>query len=233
FAAEGGAIRIGLDSVAGLSSGAIDSILAARPFSSLQDFLRRADVSLPEAKSLVLAGALDFLGRSRPELLLEATATRGRARPGSLRIPRIPDFGEREKRAREFEVLDMSPGIHLMELLSPGLDRAGMVSSAELEALVGRRIRVVGVLDALRVEETRSGGSMEFLTLEDEAGVFEVTVFPQVYRRFASSVRGYGPFVVTGRVDDQHGAIAVNAERIEKAPERAHSAQLSASEAHS
>ena len=219
FAAEGGAIRIGLGSVAGLSSAAIGSVLAARPFASFQDFLRRAEMSLPEAKALVLGGALDFLGRTRPELLLELTASRGGAKPGSLEIPRIPDFDEREKRLREFEVLGMSPGIHLMELLRPGLDLSGMISSAELEAHAGRRVRIAGVLDAQRVADSASGASMEFLTLEDEAGVFEVTVFPAVYRRFAMAVRGVGPFIVSGMAEDHLGAVTLRAERIERASE--------------
>jgi len=217
FAAEGGAIRIGLDSVAGLSSAAMDSILAARPFASLQDFLRRAETSAPEAKSLVLCGALDFTGRPRTEMLLEQAATRRGGRPGSLEIPRIPDTDELTKRRREYEILGMSPGEHLMKILRPGLGLEGLVVSTDLGRLAGRRVRIAGVLDALRVTDARSGGAMEFLTLEDEAGVFEATVFPAVYRRFAAAVRGPGPYVVTGRVEDHYGAVTVNAERIDGA----------------
>ncbi|HZN62854.1 MAG TPA: hypothetical protein VFC90_10670, partial [Planctomycetota bacterium] len=46
-------------------------------------------------------------------------------------------------------------------------------------------------------------------------GVFEVTVFPDAYRRFAASVRGPGPYVVTGKVEDHLGAISVTAVRID------------------
>jgi DNA polymerase-3 subunit alpha/error-prone DNA polymerase len=215
FTAEGGGLRIGLDSVAGLSAGTIESILAERPFGSLREFKERAGAAHPEARALIRCGAFDGLGRPRPELLLELNATRRPAKPGSLRIPRMPDLDEREKRRWEFEVLGMSPGMHLMEFLRAGRDLKGTVASPELERLAGRRVRVAGVLDALRVTGSASGGAMEFLTLEDEAGVFEVTVFPDVYRRFAASVRGPGPYVVTGRVEDHWGAVSVTAERIE------------------
>ncbi len=216
FTAEGGGLRIGLDSVAGLSSRTIDAILGERPFGSLREFAARAGASHPETRALIRCGAFDGLGRTRPELLLELNAThRKTARPGSLEIPRMPDLDEREKRRWEFEVLGVSPGMHLMEFLREGRDLAGTVASPELEGLAGRRVRVAGVLDALRVTGSASGGAMEFLTLEDEAGVFEVTVFPDVYRRFAAIVRGPGPYVVTGKVEDHWGAVSVTAERID------------------
>ncbi|HEU4334844.1 MAG TPA: DNA polymerase III subunit alpha, partial [Candidatus Eisenbacteria bacterium] len=219
FTAEGGGLRIGLDSVAGLSSGTIESILAERPFGSLGEFGARAGASHPEARALIRCGAFDFLGRTRPELLLELNATRRAKKAGSLEIPRMPDLSEREKRRWEFEVLGMSPGMHLMEFLRAGRDFSRELTSARLAEFAGRRVRVAGVLDALRVTGSSAGGAMEFLTLEDEAGVFEVTVFPDAYRRFAASVHGPGPYVVTGRVEDHLGAISVTAERIERAPD--------------
>lgn len=219
FTMEGGGLRIGLGSVAGLSSGTIDAILAERPFASLREFETLAGASHPETRALIRCGAFDFLGRPRPELLLELNATRRASKPGSLEIPRLPDIPDREKRRWEFEVLGMSPGMHLMEFLREGRDLSRTIASARLPGLAGRLVRVAGVLDALRVTGSAAGGSMEFLTLEDEAGVFEVTVFPEAYRRFAALVRGPGPYIVTGRVEDHLGAISVTADRIDRAPE--------------
>ncbi|MBI4564948.1 MAG: DNA polymerase III subunit alpha [Planctomycetes bacterium] len=216
FAAEGNEIRIGLGLVAGLSANASDSILAARPFESLQDFLRRAEIDFPEAKALVKCGAFDFLGRPRPELLLDLTATRKLVRSGTsgrLKLPKIPDVDEPTKRRWEFEILGMCPSEHLMKALWPGLGLEHVTNSSELPRCTGQQVRVAGVLDALRMETTRSG-PMQFLTLEDEEGVFEVTVFPAAYRRCAEVVRGAGPYLVTGRVEDRYGAVAVNAERV-------------------
>jgi DNA polymerase III alpha subunit len=55
---------------------------------------------------------------------------------------------------------------------------------------------------------------MMFLTLEDEFGLFEVTLFPDVYRRCGSSFTHYGPYVVTGKVEQQYGALTVSADRV-------------------
>jgi DNA polymerase III alpha subunit len=59
---------------------------------------------------------------------------------------------------------------------------------------------------------------MEFVTLEDEYGVFEVTLFPDVYRRFAAVARTLGPYVIEGRVEECYGAITVSAATIELGP---------------
>jgi len=70
-------VRVGLGRVTGLSEATGARIVAARAeraFGSLADFIDRARPSSDELESLVLAGALDWTGRTRPSLLLEARA---------------------------------------------------------------------------------------------------------------------------------------------------------------
>jgi len=59
---------------------------------------------------------------------------------------------------------------------------------------------------------------MMFLTMEDEFGVFEATVFPNAFAAIGTLDR-YGPYVVTGKVDRQYGSVTVTADRVE--PQRA------------
>jgi DNA polymerase III alpha subunit len=54
---------------------------------------------------------------------------------------------------------------------------------------------------------------MQFLTLEDETGLVECTFFPDAYARHRGLVRDLGPYVVEGRVEEQHGAPGVCVER--------------------
>ena len=56
---------------------------------------------------------------------------------------------------------------------------------------------------------------MGFLTLEDEWGVVEVTLFPAVYRRERRKLRGPGPFLATGTLEEHHGARTLNARKVE------------------
>jgi len=70
-------VRVGLSRVFGLAEATGERIVAARaerPFRSLADLIDRGRPTLPEVESLVLAGGLDAMGRSRPSLLLEARA---------------------------------------------------------------------------------------------------------------------------------------------------------------
>jgi DNA polymerase-3 subunit alpha/error-prone DNA polymerase len=237
FTLEGGGLRMGLDLVAGLSQKTIERILAERPFATLWDVLERARPSQPEAKALAQCGALDVLGRPRPELWMQAAASLRAGRP--VPVPAVPDLEDRAKACLEFEITGISPRMHLRRLLAPDVDAP---ASAEvlMPASVGRRVRLVGVLDALRRVDTQlsagdrwrgqwrawaerggpSARTMEFITLEDESGVFECTLFPQAYAKFSAVVRNHGPFEVEGTVEDQLGAVTLNVDRIRHVRDR-------------
>ena len=101
-----------------------------------------------------------------------------------------------------------------MKLLRPSLDRRGVVDSASLPGMTGRNVRAAGLLAAVRTTHTKKGGAMEFLTLEDEKGIFEVTLFPRTFRRFGRLIEDCGPYLVEGRVEDQYGALSLNARRV-------------------
>ena len=69
------AVRVGLSRVFGLARSTADRIAgerARRPWASLADLIERASPTLPELEALILAGAMDATGRTRPSLLLEA-----------------------------------------------------------------------------------------------------------------------------------------------------------------
>jgi DNA polymerase III alpha subunit len=55
---------------------------------------------------------------------------------------------------------------------------------------------------------------MRFLTLEDESGIAEVVIFPNVYERDGAHLAENGSLIVTGVVEDQMGACTLHAERI-------------------
>jgi DNA-directed DNA polymerase III PolC len=85
------AVRVGLSRVFGLAERAGARIIAARaarPFVSLADFIERARPSAAELEPLVLSGALDRLGRTRPSLLLEARIHATRPGRGGSRAKR-------------------------------------------------------------------------------------------------------------------------------------------------
>jgi error-prone DNA polymerase len=79
-------IRLALQDVAGIDEKMIDSLLAARPFTSVADVRRRAALSAPVAEALAHAGAFDEVagvgagGAGGSRSSSEAVATPGRSR---------------------------------------------------------------------------------------------------------------------------------------------------------
>jgi DNA polymerase III alpha subunit len=55
---------------------------------------------------------------------------------------------------------------------------------------------------------------MQFLTLEDETGLVECTLFPETYARHRGRIRGLGPYLAEGRVETQYGAPTLTVERV-------------------
>ena len=154
-------------------------------------------------RNLVLCGALDWTGLARPRILMSARA-RG------LDVPPIPDFSEREKFARELEILALSARGHILSYLAPPRP----FDSRGLEASAGKRVRLVGIMATSRIAETARSEPMEFVTMEDEHGLFEVVLFPQVFRRCRAYIGTLGPYDVIGKVESRYDVTVVAAESV-------------------
>ena len=235
------AIRLGLGLVKGLSAEAIGSIVEGRPFRSLGDLLRRTRIPRREVESLVLAGALDFTGLNRPQLLweLESTYERERGR-GSLglaaaggeewaepRHPPLRDYEPAAKVRREIESLGLPLTAHPLAIFRERLAERGCLTvAAVMERAGGGRpggegrrkretARVAGLSAAWRPAPTRKGETLGFLTLEDETGLLETTLFPAVYRRSCRLLVSAGPFIAEGEIEERRRAISLQVRKLE------------------
>ncbi|MFH1845154.1 MAG: OB-fold nucleic acid binding domain-containing protein, partial [bacterium] len=140
----------------------------------------------------------------------------GRAGSAVSLVPAIPDYPEAEKLRQEMEILHLTATRHPMGRLREFLQRRGVVPGADLSGWTGRRIQVAGMLITTKTAQVRKSGElMKFLSLEDETALYEVTLFPRVYARYGSLLFTKGPYLVTGRVEDDHGSITVTADKLE------------------
>lgn len=231
-----GAIRTGLNRVRDLSSPVRERIHAGRSYRSLAHFLRRVRPPKRDAERLVLIGAFDWTGVRRTELLWELYATYEKRRKtwrnergmftdevmfdeggGAKDRPELGDMDLQERLRYEMEILGLAVSAHPIALIRSTGCCEGAADSRLLEngTKPGRRVILVGIRDAARRVRTKKNRTMLFLTLEDEYGLFECTLFPPVYERFRDETRGGGPFRVTGRMEEQYGARTVNVARIE------------------
>lgn len=154
----------------------------------------------------------------------------------ALALPRLPDLGPRERGELEFDLLGLTLTHHPTRLfpcpadarlaarfgatvLSPahpggGLRPVNPIPCAELRACIGGRVTLRGWPAATRRVRTRGGRWMRFCTLEDESGLAEVVLFPDVYERDGHRLAEFGTLCITGIVQDDLGALTLRAERI-------------------
>ncbi|HMF11902.1 MAG TPA: DNA polymerase III subunit alpha, partial [Gemmataceae bacterium] len=224
FSIDGGAIRTGLDAVASLDETLKDAILIERDrnghYQDLGDFRRRVEPGPETLALLIRCGAFDFTGQPRPALFL-ASDLQDRAGPGEelfrddLSRDWTPSDYVTVRRFRdEFELLGFITGPPLMALFRPSVPE-GFITSGDLAANIGRRVRVSGLVATARHTPTSDGRDMQFVTLEDEWGLVEVTLFPGTCEPVAYLTMG--PYNATGRVEEQFGVVTLTAEKFERA----------------
>jgi DNA-directed DNA polymerase III PolC len=223
FSVDDGAIRTGLEAIASLDEALRDKILLERdrdgPYQCLTDFRRRV-LPGPEALALLIrSGALDFTRRPRPALFLEADL-QDQIRPGDELFANDlaenwspSDYGTVRRFRDEFELLGFITGPPLMSLFRPRVPD-GQICSRDLAANIGKRVRLSGLVATARHTPTSDGRDMQFVTLEDEWGLIEVTLFPGTCEPVA--YLAMGPYTATGRVEEKYGVVTLTAEKFER-----------------
>jgi error-prone DNA polymerase len=224
-------IRVGLMQIKGLRAAAIDAILEERrkrPFESVDDFLWRVDIDPSDARLLVKAGALDSVaaGATRPQMIWkvlawhESRAAR-RAVAGSLFgeeapivPPRVPQYSERSVLQHELETLDFLISRHPLTLYREQLARLRHVRAADLGQHIGREVTTIGWWVTGKVVTSRDEEPMEFISFEDTSALYETTLFPEAYARFCHLLNRSRPYVLTGTVEEDFGALTMTVNSI-------------------
>ena len=226
-------LRVGLLSVRSLGSDTQTRIVAQRrhkPYGSLRDFLERVRPAEDETRALINCGALDCLnpGGNRTALLWQLACWLKSKRPktpdpslfaatsADCPTPALPAEDERERLRREFAVLGFLCDRHPMELFADQLQKRDTIKAEDLPRHINRRVRLAGWLITGKVVSTKKGDPMEFLTFEDETGIVETTFFPEAYRRFCHIIDRQRPYLLTGIVEEDWGALTLTVEKAER-----------------
>ncbi len=227
-----GSIRVGLMAVKGLSTDTMQRIVDQRrrnAFRDAVDFFRRVRPDDPEARSLILCGALDTLAPnlSRAQLLWTLNqwqAGRKHTRtalplfddPMAIEPPDLPPDDPQERLRREFRVLGFLCDRHPMSLFQDAARRSGAIPAREVVRRVGHRVRFVGWLITGKVVQTKRGDPMEFLTFEDDTGILETTFFPKAYDRFCHLLNRGRPYLLGGLVEQNWGAATLTVDNVKQ-----------------
>ena len=219
-------VRLGLRYVKGLRARAARAIVRARearPFASVHDLARRAELGRDELETLAAIGALAPLGGSRRANLWAAAVSD----PGPLFTdpPREPspltEMTDIERLAADYAGTGVTLGRHPMALRRASLRRLGVVSARELAGVEdGARVQVAGSVIVRQRPGTAKG--FVFLSLEDETGIANVIVTPPIFARHRVALVAEPYLLVTGIAQRQDGVISVRANTVRSLPALGH-----------
>jgi error-prone DNA polymerase len=216
------ALRIGLRQVRSLRGDEGARIVAARsgdqPPATIAQLAQRAALNTATLQRLAEAGALRAFGGHRHADSWDALGAQ--PPPGPLPLAsaaeataRIPAPSEAQEVMADYRQLALSTGRHPLALLRPQLRAARIHTGLELRGLAdGSSVHACGLITHLQRPGTASG--VVFLSLEDETGIVNVILWPQVYEAQRELALGASLLVVSGTLQNREGVVHVVARRL-------------------
>jgi len=114
----------------------------------------------------------------------------------------------------DYRTLRLSLKAHPMSFLRDPIAKDGILSCADLKRTRdGIRVNVAGVV--LVRQRPASAAGVVFMTIEDETGVANSVIWPQVLERMCKVVMSASLVVVHGRIQRHQDIIHIVAERLE------------------
>ncbi|NVM23333.1 MAG: hypothetical protein HWN68_16305 [Desulfobacterales bacterium] len=99
----------------------------------------------------------------------------------------------------ESDLMQVSASTHVMAPFREDLEKSGFIKSTALKWKSHKsRIKTAGRVIIIHTPPTKSGKRVMFLTLEDEDGLFDLTVFEDVQARYAKKILASSVLLVEG-----------------------------------
>ncbi len=211
--------------------------IPAGRFSSIDDLVRRVSLRRDEIAMLAEIGALNSLGHDRRSAMWQVERA---IRPAGEMFERSDDgstdvrrtFDERaveryversplaemsisERLIADYTGTGLTVGPHPLTFRRKELAMRGVVPAIDLpRQRAGRRIRTAGMVITRQRPGTAKG--FVFLTLEDETGISNIIIRPDLYATDRLTVVESSFLIVEGILQNQDGVTSVKAERMSK-----------------
>jgi error-prone DNA polymerase len=215
-----GAIRLGLRFVRGLRSRSglvVEQEQARAPFADLGDFTGRCALQAGEVETLASIGALSCFGLSRRGALWQTARLVRPAGPLLAALPEpepspLPEMSPAEETQADYGGIQMTLGPHPLSYRREQLRRRGIVTAADLVRYRnGDLVRTAGAVIVRQRPGTAKG--LLFLTLEDETGMSQAIITPDLLQQHRQLIVGSPGLVVEGVLQKRDGSISVRGER--------------------
>jgi len=237
-------IFYGLGAIKGVGEGALESVIKERAenglFRDVFDFCRRIDarkLNRRVLEALIRAGALDGLGANRATLMASLglalqsaeqylkDQARGQndmfggaaEEVQAISVDEQEEWSEKERLEAEKETLGLYLTGHPIAQYEKELSRFVSTRLADIQPSRNKQEQTVaGLVVALQTRNTKSGGRIGFMTLDDRSGRLEVAAFTDVYAQFQDLIGKDRLLVIKGQVaeDDYSGGLRLRATQI-------------------
>jgi error-prone DNA polymerase len=218
-----GALRIGFHVVRGLGQvqrKRLETALAGGPFRDMLDFAQRTRLEKEAIENLAVAGAFSPWHAKRRDAMwaLRALDEReARGELGKLMDVEEPaavfaDIASKQTTAFDLWSTGVTPQGQAMAHFREELRALHVVPAAGLAELTRNQICRVGGLVITRQRPGTAKGFV-FLTLEDETGLVNVIVRPDVFEQYRRVIRTASMLIVEGKLQKEGGCIDMLARR--------------------
>jgi DNA polymerase III alpha subunit len=221
YTGKGKSIRIGLKAIKNLSYNTIDKIIEERKrngkYISIADFLVRTNLAYKETGMLIKCGAMGCFRQTRPTLmrLLDVYLHRRKIIDESYNDLFMNETFKLENEVKtdknyslagickeEYESFGYMVTRHPLCFFKEWIEQPEIVLAKDMYRNRGRRVKMIGWYMTSKRIKTKKGDIMKFISLEDLTGTFEAVIFPNVYYHVAELTLSMGPYLVTGRIDE-------------------------------
>ena len=192
----------------------------ASPFCDLREFAARTGLGRDALENLAIAGAFEPWYASRREAMwalrgLDEREARGELGRGMETLEPEAAFatlGDRE--TTEFDIwgTGVTTGPQPIAHFRTELDARGVIVAERLSAMPNHLVCKVGGMVITRQRPGTAKGFV-FLTLEDETGLVNVIVRPDIYERNRRVIRSSHALVIEGTLQKDQGALDIIAKR--------------------
>jgi error-prone DNA polymerase len=218
-------LRLGFCYVRGLRARVAEAIEKAQPFRDIDDVAQRVpELDKSEMTQLAGIGAFNSIGPShrRDGLWQSARASRPvqdllREVPENAPESPLQPMTVAERLIADCEGTGMTIGRHPMAYHRAEMDQMGVTAAAALAGIPnGKMVRVAGNVIVRQRPGTAKG--LVFMSLEDETGISNVVIMPDVFEQQKLDIVGHPWVVVEGQVQNVDHVIHVLARKISALP---------------
>jgi len=233
---EGDALRLGLRQVDGFPEAAAARIVAAReagPFRDVRELKERAGLSPALIERLASADCFNSLSLTRRQALWDArslvaapdlplfAAMAARDEGAEQAATRLPAMPLSEEVVADYQTQRLSLKAHPLAFLRAALADRGFIRASELRTRKYRSaVQVAGVV--LIRQRPGSAKGVCFITLEDETGVVNLVIWPDLMAKQRKVIMGARLMEVRGRVEYDDEVIHVIATHLTDATPALH-----------